>query len=117
MPIHRRFRKAARDTVAHVRRAGRAIQKRRKNRGDARDQEARAIDERLSALADFIRASRYYESAWRLFCYGHFKGLTDEEATLELAQWARRQRITIKLEVRKVRQLDVLFVILRPADN
>ncbi len=45
--------------------------------------------------------------------FGQFKGLTDEEATLELAAWARRQRITVKFEKRGVRHVDVLFVLLR----
>jgi hypothetical protein len=117
MAIHRRVRQAGRKVVAHVRRAGRALQGRRKDRGNAGDPKARALDERLHALAAYIRANRYYESPWQLFCYGQFKGLSDEDAMLELAAWARRERIAVKVEVRIVRQAEVVYLILRSADQ
>jgi hypothetical protein len=116
MAIHRRVRKAARDTVAHVRRHGQAVrarlQGRRKGRRLARSAETSGLNERLSPLAAHIRSGQYYEASWQLFRFGQFKGLSDEEATLALAAWARKQRISVQFDVRRVGSIEVLFVIL-----
>jgi hypothetical protein len=116
MAIHRRVRKVARTAVAHARRAGRALPSRR---APARNDGPKAIatDQRLHALAEYVRTSRHYEGTWQIFRFGQFKGLTDEEATLALAAWARRQRIKVGFEVRKVRHIDILFVVLRSSDQ
>jgi len=42
-----------------------------------------------------ILAGQHHECAWELFRFGQFKGLGDEAAALELAAWARRQRIAV----------------------
>jgi hypothetical protein len=117
MAVHRRVRKVARAAVAHARRGGRALPSRRAPARNDRDPKAIAIDERLHALTEYVRASRHYEGTWQIFRFGQFKGLTDEEATLALAAWARRQRIEVGFEVRKVRHIDVLFVVLRSSDQ
>jgi hypothetical protein len=45
--------------------------------------------------------------------YGHFKGMEDEAAALALGAWARRNQIHIMFEVRRVREHDVLYVLLK----
>jgi hypothetical protein len=54
------------------------------------------------------------ESSWELLRFGLFKGLTQEEATAKLGEWCRRQRVAAEFEIRKVREMEVVFVILRP---
>jgi hypothetical protein len=49
--------------------------------------------------------------------HGHFKGMQDEAAALALGNWARRNQIHIMFEVRRVRQHDVLFVLMRDKRN
>jgi hypothetical protein len=39
------------------------------------------IDERFSSLAKYVLAANYYECAWELFRFGHFKGLSHEAAS------------------------------------
>jgi hypothetical protein len=112
MAIHRRIRKGARDALAHVRRGREALQRRRKGRRVARGADVEGIDQRLSSLAAHVLAGQHYECAWELFRFGQFKGLSHEAAALELADWARRQRITVAFEIRKVRNADVIFLLL-----
>src|SRR5688572_22624623 len=112
MAIHRRARQAGRKVVAHVRGAGRALQRRRKDRGDARDPEASAIDQRLSALASAIHAGQHYECAWRIFCYGHLKGMSDEEAVKALAAWCKRQGLEMSFATRRIRHVDVVCLVI-----
>jgi hypothetical protein len=101
--------------VAHVRRGRRALQRPRARPGDDGAQKARALDERLSALASYIRVGNYYESAWQLFCYGQLKGLSDEEAVKALAGWCRRHGLEMRFEECKVRAVGVVFVVLTTA--
>jgi hypothetical protein len=113
MAIHRRARQAGRKIVAHVRGAGRALQRRPKDRGDVGDPQASALDERLSALAAHIDAGRYYESPWQLFCYGHLKGLSDEEAVKALAAWCKRQGLEMSFVTRRVGSVHVVCLVLK----
>jgi hypothetical protein len=117
MAVHRRLRKAAHLPLQAVRRGREALKRRRARRGVARDPEADRLDERLRALAEHVVAGRYYEGAWQLFRFGHFKGLTDEKAIVQLGAWARRHRITVKLELRKLTKVDVIFLVLRAGAN
>jgi hypothetical protein len=48
-----------------------------------------------------------------LLCVGHFKGMDEEAVVLALAAWARKHNINIMFEVRRVRDLDVLYVLLK----
>jgi hypothetical protein len=74
---------------------------------------AAGIDQRFSSLAAHVLEGGYYECPWQLFRIGHFKGLEDEPAAREVVAWARRQRINVMFEVRKVRDLDVLYLLLK----
>jgi hypothetical protein len=49
--------------------------------------------------------------------YGHFKGMEDEAAALALGNWARRNQIHIMFQVRRVREQDVLYVLMRDKQN
>jgi hypothetical protein len=115
--VHKRTRKAGRNLLAHDRRNGQAVrsrlQGRDKGRRHARDQETAGIDERFSALATYIRAGNLFECAWKPPKYGHFKGVEDKAAALALAAWARKQNFNIMFELRRVRNLDVLYVLLK----
>jgi hypothetical protein len=51
--------------------------------------------------------------AHRLFRLGHFKGMDDEAAALALGNWARRNEINVMFEVRRVREQDVLYLLMR----
>jgi hypothetical protein len=99
--------------VLAVRRGREAIARRRADRRLARETKAAGIDERLAALATYIRAGNLYECAWPLLQYGHFKGMDNGAATLALAAWARKQNFNIMFELRRVRNLDVLYVLLK----
>ena len=44
--------------------------------------------------------------------YGHFKGMEDEAAALALGAWARRNGVNVMFEVRRVRERDVLYVLM-----
>lgn len=117
MAIHRRKRKAACDVLAHDRghgpRVRARLQGRRKGRRHAGDPEDSRVDERFSALATYLCAGNLYECAWLPFRLGHFKGMNDEEAALALAVWARRNHFHIMFEVRRVRDDDVLFLLIK----
>lgn len=76
------------------------------------NEEGGGIDKRLSAVAEYIHAGNYYESAWKLFWLGHFKGLTDEEAARALGAWARAHGIVVAFDVRRVGKDEALYVIL-----
>jgi hypothetical protein len=73
--------------------------------------------ERFSALATYLRAGNLYECAWLPFRLGHFKGMDDETATLALATWARRNRFHIMFEVRRVREDDVLYLLMKDSSE
>jgi hypothetical protein len=62
----------------------------------------------MTAVATYTRAGDLYECAWQLLKYGHFKSMAVEAAALGLGAWARRNRIHIMFEVRRVREHDVL---------
>jgi hypothetical protein len=76
------------------------------------NEEGGELDKRLAAHAEYIHAGNYYESAWRLFRLGHFKGLTDEEAARALGAWARTHGIVVAFDVRRFGKDEALFVIL-----
>ena len=80
---------------------------------DAGNPAAVALDERLHALAAAIHAGQYFESPWQLFCYGQFKGLSDEEAVPALAAWCKRQGLEMSFVTRRVRHVDVVCVVLK----
>ena len=44
------------------------------------------IYERLSMLADDIRAGNDYEYAWQLFRFGHFRRMDDAQAATEIGR-------------------------------
>jgi hypothetical protein len=62
-------------------------------------------------------AGNLYECPWKAFRLGHFKGMDDEGAALALAAWARRDQIHIMFEVRRVREHDVVYVLMRDKRN
>lgn len=99
--------------MAHVRRAGRAIQRRRKDRGDAGDSEAGAIDQRLSALAAHVNAGHFFESPWQLVRFGHLQGISDEDAVQTLAAWCQRQGFEMSFVTRQVGSVHVVCVMIK----
>jgi hypothetical protein len=60
--------------------------------------------------AAHVQAGQHHECAWELFRFRHFKGMSHEEAAGALAAWARQQGITVAFELRKVRDVDVIFL-------
>jgi len=72
------------------------------------------IHQRLAALAEHVRESEYYECTWDLFRIAHFKGVDEKGAARALTAWARGERFNIMFEVRRVREIEVLYVLLRP---
>jgi len=98
MAIHRRLRKAARVPLQALRRGREALKRRRADRRLARDQARAGLDERLTGVAAEVLAGRPVESAWELMRFGHFKGMSHEEAAVALAAWARRQGITVAFD-------------------
>jgi hypothetical protein len=118
MAIQKRVRQAGRTFIAHVHRAGGALQRGHARRAGSKAQLARALDERLRTLAAAILAGRYYECAWQTFCFGYLKGLTDEEAVEALAAWCQRHGLAMRFRDRRVRGVGVvLLVLLKPADK
>src|SRR5918994_601178 len=112
MAIHRRVRQAPTLDMAHDRRAGKALQRRHARRRLPRGSEEPGLDVRLEPLAAHVLAGNHYECAWELFRFGHFKGLTEEHAAAALAAWAQPHGIEIRFDVRMVRWLEVIFVLL-----
>ena len=117
MAIHKRIRQAGRSVGAHSRKRGRALQRRDARRSDARDPQAHRTDQRLAALAAAVRVDRCFESSWDLLRHGLFRDLTYEEARAKLGAWCRRQQIAAEFEIRKVRDTEVVFVMLRAESN
>jgi hypothetical protein len=98
-------------------RRGQALARGRADRRLARDPQVHRTDQRLAALTVAVRVDRCFESSWELLRYGLFKDMTHEEAGAKLGAWCRRQRIAADFELRRVRSMDVLFVILRAESN
>jgi hypothetical protein len=65
-------------------------------------------DERLSAIAAHVLAGQR-----DLFRFGQLKAGSHERAVAELAGWSRRNGLEPSFEVRKVRGVDVVFVVLK----
>ena len=68
------------------------------------------IRDRLRALAAHVGAVGRFEGPWAVFRYGQFKG--HEEAATAVSTWARRRSIAVGFDIRRVRDVDVIFVIL-----
>lgn len=112
MAVHKRVRKAGRKLLAHVGRVRRKLQGRRKGAGDDGATQASALNERLSALAAYVLKGEHYECNWELFRFGHLKGMDDEEAIRALGAWANANAIFVRFEVRKVRNVEVVTLLL-----
>jgi hypothetical protein len=91
MAVHKRVRQAGRKLVAHVRRAGQAIKRRRAGTVDAGDPEVSRLDERLQPLAKHVREGRFFESPWQLIRFRSLEGISDEDAVRTIAAWCKRQ--------------------------
>lgn len=74
---------------------------------------AGALDERLHALATYIKAGNFFESPWQLVRFGQVKGISDEEAGQTLAAWCKRQGLEMSFVIRRVRHVDVVCVVLK----
>jgi hypothetical protein len=103
MAVHKRIRKAGGKLLAHVRGAGRTLQRRREGGRLARDQARDRLDERLAAIAAEVLAGKYYECAWELMRFGHFPGMSHEEAAGALGRRpARGPTLTAPVGGRKL---------------
>lgn len=107
MALRRRIQKAGRKLLAHVKGASRALKRRGKNRGLARDAPAPEIDVRLLALAEEVLKGRSVESAWDAFRLMHFPEYSDtladqEQAAVRLGHWARRNGVRVQYVKRAV---------------
>jgi hypothetical protein len=72
----------------------------------------RKLDQRLAALAAYV-AEGPFETTWDLFRFSYFKGRDEKEAVMALAAWALQQRVLVTFEIRKVRDTDVVHLLLK----
>ena len=66
----------------------------------------------LEQIARDVRAGKVIDCAWELFRLQHFPGHEHEQAAAELSEWAGENGIEVEFHARKVRDRDVVFVLL-----
>ena len=108
--------KAAHLAFGTLRGHGKAIRARLQRPGRGRSIESGSTsvtNERFAGLALHVREVQYYECPWELFKFSYCGRLGNEDAALVLAAWAHALTINVMFEVRRVRESDVIYVLLK----